>query len=145
MHQFPISLFHLSQISFPGVFFWGLQTTSGCCGLHLENRVCAEAIRREKLVVLPLLRSTCDTVHCLGKRARFSSSFEAVSDEFALQTQKWCYIKFAIDGFSFFKVTDEENSLRIPKCSGQSLACWFLRLWSFWTAFTCSCSLSWTQ
>ena len=31
---------------------------------------------------MPLLRSTCKTVHCLGERALFSSSFGVVSSEF---------------------------------------------------------------
>ena len=50
---------------------------------------------------------------------------------------------FAIDGSSFLKVIDEQNTLRIPKYSGQNLACWFLCLWLLWTAFSCCCPLSW--
>ena len=37
-----------------------------------------EAIR----AILPFLRSTCETVHCLGERALFSSSFGVVSSQF---------------------------------------------------------------
>ena len=40
--------------------------------------VCEKAIWRAIRVVLPSLRSTCDMVHCLGKRALFSTSFVAV-------------------------------------------------------------------
>ena len=50
---------------------------------------------------------------------------------------------FAIDGSSFLKVIDEQNALSISKYGGQKLACWCLRLWSLWTAFTSCCPLSW--
>ena len=76
--QFLISLLHWSQISFPGAFFWGLQTASGCWGPDMENRVGVEAVWCTIHVVLALLQSTYDTVHCLGERALFSSSFVAV-------------------------------------------------------------------
>ena len=72
-----MSLLHWNQISFPGPFFWGLQTASSRWGPDLENRVVGEVIRSAFHVVL--LQSTCDTVHCLGERALFSSSFVAVS------------------------------------------------------------------
>ena len=72
-----MSLCHWSQSSFPRVFFWGLQTNSSRWWPDLENSVCAEAIRSAIHVVLPLLRSTCDMVHCLSERAHFSSSFVA--------------------------------------------------------------------
>ena len=54
-----------------------MQTASSRWGPDLENRVGAEAIRSAIHVVLPSLRSTCDTVYCLGERALFSSSFVA--------------------------------------------------------------------
>ena len=76
--QFPISLLYWSHISFPGAFFFGLQAASSRWGPDLENRVSAEAIRSVIHVVLLSLRSICDTVHCLGERAFFSSSFVAV-------------------------------------------------------------------
>ena len=44
----------------------------------MENRVGVEEIRSEIYVVLPLKQLTCDTVHCLGERALFSSSFVAI-------------------------------------------------------------------
>ena len=50
---------------------------------------------------------------------------------------------FAIDGSSFLKVIDEQNTLSILKYRGQNLACWCLHLWSLWMAFTCCCLLSW--
>ena len=51
---------------------------------------------------------------------------------------------FAIDGSSFLKVIDEQNTLRIPKYRRQNLACWCLHLWSLWMAFTCCCCpLNW--
>ena len=34
----------------------------------------------------------------------------------------YIYIIFVIDGSSFFKITDEQNTLRIPKYGGQNLA-----------------------
>ena len=37
----------------------------------------------------------------------------------------------------------QSNTLRIPKYGGQNLACWYLHIWSLWTAFTCCCPLSW--
>ena len=53
------------------------------------------------------------------------------------------YMIFAIDGSSFLKIIDEQNTLRIPKHEGQNLACWCLSLWSLWIAFTCRFTLSW--
>ena len=50
---------------------------------------------------------------------------------------------FAIDGSSFLKVIDQWNTLGISKYAGKNLACWYLHLWSLWTAFTCCCPLSW--
>ena len=82
MPQFPILLCHWSQISFPGAFFWHLQTASSCQGPNLENRVNVEAIQSAIHIVLPLLWSTCDMVHCLGERALFSSSFVAIFRRF---------------------------------------------------------------
>ena len=63
--------------------------------------------------------------------------------DFFLQTRQWCYIVFAIDGSSFLKIIDALNIFRFPKYGGQNFACWYLRLWSLWTAFTCCCPLSW--
>ena len=69
----PQFLLHWNQIFFSGEFFWGLQTTSSHWEPDLENRVGAEAIQSAIYVVLPSLRSTCDTVDSLGERALFSS------------------------------------------------------------------------
>ena len=44
----------------------------------LENRMGEEAIWSAIHVDLSLLRLTCDTVHCLGERALFSSSFAVI-------------------------------------------------------------------
>ena len=77
-----IPLLHWSQISFPGTFFWGLQTTGSCWGPDLENRVDAEAIWSAIHVVLPSLQLTFNMVPCLGERALFSSSFVAVLGQF---------------------------------------------------------------
>ena len=73
MPQFLLSLLHLSQISFPGAFFW--QTASSCWGPDLENKLGVEAIQSVFHVVLPSLQLICDMVHCLAERALFSSSF----------------------------------------------------------------------
>ena len=70
MLQFPISL-HWSQISSSGAFFWALQTARSHWRPDLENSVGAKAIWSAIHVVLPSLRLTCDTVHCLGERALF--------------------------------------------------------------------------
>ena len=75
--SFFISLLHWSQISLPGAFFWCLQTASSRWGPDQENRMGAEAIQGAIHGVLPSLRSTCDTGHCLGERALFSSLFVA--------------------------------------------------------------------
>ena len=82
MPWFPIWLLHLSQISFTGTLFWGLQTASSHWRSDLENRVGVEAIQSAIHVVLPLLQSTCDMIHCLGEREFFSSSFVAVFWQF---------------------------------------------------------------
>ena len=55
MPQFPISLLNWSQTSFPGAFFWGLQTASSCLGPDLENWVGVQAIWSTIHVVLPSL------------------------------------------------------------------------------------------
>ena len=49
---------------------------------------------------------------------------------------------FAIDGSSYLKVIDEQNTLCIPKYRSQNLACWCLHHWSLWMAFTCCCPLN---
>ena len=48
-----------------------------------------------------------------------------------------------MDGSSFLKVIDKQNTLRNPNYGGQNLACRCLRLWSLWTAFTYCYPLSW--
>ena len=78
MPQFLISLLHWSHISFPGAFFWGLQTASCHWGPDLENRVGVKAIQSAIHVVLSSLRLTSYTVYCLDERALFSSSFVAI-------------------------------------------------------------------
>ena len=92
-------------------------------GPYQENRLVAEAIH----VVLPSLRSTCDTVHCLDERpllSSFVSVFWEVFCYFFLQTCQWCHIIFVTDGSSFLKIIDEQNTF--PKYGGQNLACWCL-------------------
>ena len=76
--QFLISLLHWSQLSFPGAFFCCQQTASSCWEPDLENRVGTEATQSAIHVVLPLLWSPCDLVHCLGEKALFSPSLVAV-------------------------------------------------------------------
>ena len=76
--EFPISLLDWNQFSFSKAFFWGLQIASSHLRPVLENKLAAKAIQSAIHVVLPSLRSTCDTVHCLGERALSSSSFVAV-------------------------------------------------------------------
>ena len=61
--QFPVSLLHLSQISFSGAFFWGLQTASCRWGADLENRIVSEAIRRAIHVELLAI----DLLHYLSR------------------------------------------------------------------------------
>ena len=69
--QFLISLLHWSQISFPGAFFWGLQTASSRWRPDLKSRVCKEAIQSAIPIILPSLGSTCETVHCLCQKHFF--------------------------------------------------------------------------
>ena len=137
--QFPISLLHWSQISFPGEFFCGLQTASSCWGLDLENRVCAEEIRCAIHVVLLSLRSTCNTVHCLRERALFSSSFVAIFWWFIPSNAP--ILLYNIRYWWFFlsqvnRSTKYQNKEALP-------ADIYIYLWSLWTAFTCCCQLSW--
>ena len=80
--QFLISLLHWSQISFPGAFFWGLQTASNHWGPEVENRVGVKKQFELQFIVLPSLWSICDTVHCLSERACFPSSFVAIFKQF---------------------------------------------------------------
>ena len=82
----------------------------------------AEAIRSAIHVVLLLLRSTCDMVHCFGERAFFRLHLWLFFGDFFLQTHQSYYIIFAIDGSFFLKVI-EQNALCIPKYGDQNLAC----------------------
>ena len=134
MPQFLISFLHWSQISFPGAFFWGLQTVSNRWGPDLENWSSTKAIRSATHVVLPL-------VHCLGERALFSSSFVATFWQFFPSNAP--VMLYNIDGSSFLKVINEQNTLCIPKYRGQNLACWCLHLLLLWTALTCCYPISW--
>ena len=144
LNFFPFSSFFLKMnFSFPGAFFWGLKTASSCWGPDLENRMCAEAILNAIHVVLLSLQSACDRVHCLSERELFLLHLWPFFDEFFLQMHQLCYIIFALDGFSFLKVIDEQNTLHILKYGVQKLACWCLHLWSLWTGFTCCYPLSW--
>ena len=141
--QFPISLLHWSQISFTVAFFWGLQTASNCSGPDLENTMAAEAIWRAIHVVLPSLRSTCDTVHCFRERALFSFSFATVFWRFLFSNVPiMLYNIHYWWGSSFLKVIDEQNTLRFPKYGGQNYACWYLILWLLWTPFSWCCPLN---
>ena len=86
--QFRQSLLHWSQISFPGVFFLGLQTGSSRWEPNPENTMVGVAIQSTIRAILPLLLSTCDTMYCLGERALFSSSFGVVFRNFFLRTHQ---------------------------------------------------------
>ena len=76
------SLLQWSQISFSGALFLGLQTGSSRWQPDPENTVDGEAIQSAIHAIMSLLRSTCDTVHCLDERALFCSSFGAVFSQF---------------------------------------------------------------
>ena len=93
--------------------------------------------------MLPLLQSTCDTVHCLGERALCFLHLGSFFRNFSLQTHQWGHLIFVIDGSSSLKVIDEWNTARIPKDGGQNLTSWHLRFWSRWTVFILFCPLSW--
>ena len=59
------------------LFLWSilLRSANSHWKPDLQNSMGVEAIRSAVHVVLPSLWSTYDTVHCLGERALFSSSF----------------------------------------------------------------------
>ena len=92
----------------PNLFPWSKQqTASSHWGSDLKNWIGAEAIRRAIHVVLPSLRSTCDTVHCLGEKALFSSwmvntlpsdifNSSAISRNFNLQSAKTIFWRFLV-------------------------------------------------
>ena len=67
MFQFRQLLLYWSQISFTKAFFLGLQTGSSRWEPNPENAVDREAIQTTIRAIFPLLRSTCDTVDCLGE------------------------------------------------------------------------------
>ena len=81
---------------------------------------------------------TCDTVHCLGERALFSSFVTIfwwfLPSNAPIMLYNICYCGSSIN---------EQNTLSIPKYRGLNLACWCLHLWLLWMAFTCCCPLSW--
>ena len=43
----------------------------------------------------------------------------------------------------WFFLSQGNRWIKYHKYGGQNIACWCLCLWSFWTAFTCCCPLSW--
>ena len=66
---------------------WDLKLIEWCVSRwepDLVNMVDGEAIQSAIRAILTLLRSTCDTVHCLGERALFSSSFGIIFSQFLL-------------------------------------------------------------
>ena len=107
MSQFPITLLHWSQISFPEAFFWGLPTASSHWGPYLENRMGVEAIWSTIHVVFSLLWSTHDMVHCLGERALFPSSFVAIFWQFLpsnalIKLYNICYWWFFLSQYNWW-------------------------------------------
>ena len=56
---------------YPGAFCIGLQTVNSRWEPDPENMMDEEAIQNAIRPILPFLRSTCDTLHCLGERALF--------------------------------------------------------------------------
>lgn len=76
----------------------GLRRGDGHWGSNLGSTVKAEAIRSINQAVLPSLRSTCDTVHCLVERALLPSTFGRL---FRID------IILFIDGFSLLMKIDE--------------------------------------
>ena len=52
---------------FPWGIFLGLKTDSSRWKLVSEDTVDGKAISSAIRIILPLLRSTCDMVHCLGE------------------------------------------------------------------------------
>ena len=83
----------------------------------------AEAIQSAVHVVLPSLQLTCDMVHCLGERPHFSSLFAAIFWRFLSSNTPIMLKRYLLLIFSFLKVIDEQNTLRIPKYRGQNFAC----------------------
>ena len=75
-------LCHWSQISFPGAFILGLQTSSSRWESNPENTVDGEEIESAIHAILPSLQSICDTVHCFGESAIFSPLFRVVFSQF---------------------------------------------------------------
>ena len=65
-----ITFIHDSWNSSSGALFLGLQTGSSRWEPDLVD---GEAIQSAIRAILPLLRSTCDSFHCLGETALFSS------------------------------------------------------------------------
>ena len=143
MPQFPISLLHWSQISFSGAFFWGLQTASSCWGPDLENRMSVEAVKSVIHVVLPLLRSNCDTMHCLGERVLFSSSFMGVFWRFLPSNVPIMLYNIHYWSFSLSQCNQWTKYLAHPKTWRPKHCLLMFVFLLFWMAFTCCCPLSW--
>ena len=134
--QFPISLFIGAKSLSLEHFFLGLQTASSRWGPDLENRVGA-------IHVVLISWSACDTVHCLGESALFFFICGIFFLHFLPSDAPIMLYNICYWWFSFFQGNHWTKTLRIPKYVGQNLACWCLRLWSLWTAFTCCYPLSW--
>lgn len=89
-----------------------LRTGNSWWGPSPELTVHAEEIWSSIHAVLPSLRLTCDTVHCLRKRGLLHIHLEPV---FFVQTLQKRHMIFAVDGFFFFKIIDVYYTVYIPK------------------------------
>ena len=63
--------------------------------------------------------------------------------DFCAQSIQQCRVIVALNGLTFLKIVDKQNTMRVPKYGCHNLASLLLSFWSLWTAFTSCCSLSW--
>ena len=62
--------------------------------------------------------------------------------DFCAKSIQHCHLIVAVNGFTFLKIVDKQNTMGVPKYECHNLTSPLLSFWSLWTAFTSCCPLS---
>ena len=62
--------------------------------------------------------------------------------DFRAQSIRYCHVIVVVNGFTFIKIVDKQNAMRVPKYGCHNLAGPLLSFWSLWTVFISCCLLS---
>lgn len=82
------------------------------------------------------------SVHSLGEKAVFLFHMGRFLHFFLFQKYQLAHITVAIDSLAFFKVINEENSMRVPKFVRHNLTNWLLHFLLLWATLADCCPLS---